>query len=450
MEGESVDFAKHKEGNDVQINDANTVQILAPPIFKLNLDCCDEMFALLSLADLHSISQTCKPLQQVAGAFFQQNYKSCQIWIVYSAFRLDRQLLDSFSSFIENICFDDPTENFRFASQICNSSIKKIYFDVVSITEAKIRLIKRILNNVEVVMLSECIIDEDIYEIFLKFCPNLKRLSVVFYEGFQNQWLFQKYSALEYLKLAGQVTFRFRDVETFFENNPNCTSFWIDARYLMEKRHSLLDSNLKWSDLTVSMATTYADNMRQFLVLFEELYSCGAYDRLHLFLNGKDWDRHFFKQLASLPALVNLCLEYFENFDVEHLHQLNKLEIYMPLNVSNEKIENIAKGLVKLERIVFRETSTNAILPFIRHSKWLKEIRICTLKNGKYFKDGRLNVAKLNQERQNLKGAKKVIIYVEENVFLTTRWATLKIDFNFIEMRRLSSYADSSFYATYI
>lgn len=421
-----------------------------PPIFKLNLDCCDEIFALLSLEDLHSISKTCKALQQVGGFYFQHNYETLKIWIIYGAFRLDRLRLDAFSPFIENICFDDAMENFQFAGTNCSSWIRKIFFDVVSITEAKIECIKHILGNVEVIMLSECVIEDDIYEILFKCCPNLKRLSVVFYEGFQDQWLSQKYSSLEYLKLAGQVTFRFSDVKGFFENNPNCRNFWIDGRYLMENRDSLMASRLKWCDLTVSMASIYAENMNRFLVLFEELHRQGTYQRLHLFLHGKEWNDAFFERLVSVPALVNLCLEYFENFDVENLHDLKKLEIYMPINVMADKMTNIAMSLVNLERIVFREASTNDILPFIRHSKKLMEIRVCLLKDGIHFNDNRLNLFQLNEERKSLRGARKVTIYVTENVFLTTNWTTAKAKFSLLEIRRLSAYQDPSCYATYI
>lgn len=427
-----------------------TIPYLFTPIFKLNLDCFENILALLSLSDLHAVSQTCKRLQQVTGTFFQQNYRTLDIWIEYNSFRYSYLQLDNFSSFIENICIDNSIENFQFAGNVRDSSMKKIYFSVVSINQSKIDCIKQILDNVEAIMLSECTIEDDLYEICLKFCPKLKRLSVVFYEGFQNQWLSQTYSSLEYLKLAGEVTFGFHDVKRFFENNPNCKSFWIDARYLMENRHSLSKSGLKWCDLTVSMATTYADNMNHYLVLFEELYACGIYQRLHLFLNGKEWNQQFFKQLASVPFLINLCLEYFEDFNIESLNKLIKLEIYMPLLIFSDKMENIAKNLVNLERIVFRDASINDILPFIRHSKRLKEIRVSVLKNGIYFNNGRLNLKKLNQERTSLNRARKVIMYVEENVFLSTRWSNVMIDFNLFEIRRLSAYKDFSFYPTYI
>ena len=37
-----------------------------PKIFKLNIDCFDEIFEYLSLKDLHSLGQTYRTMQQVA------------------------------------------------------------------------------------------------------------------------------------------------------------------------------------------------------------------------------------------------------------------------------------------------------------------------------------------------------------------------------------------------
>lgn len=421
-------------------------------ILNLNLDCLNEILALLSLEDLHSVCESCKVLQQIVGSYFQHNYKTLKIWINYNAFRLDQLqlVLNGFSEYIENICIDDSIENFRFAEANCSLNLKKIYFHVVHFTEAKIQCMKRILSNVEIIMLSECHIENDLYGNFLRFCVKLRRLSVVFYEDFPNQWLYEFYPQLEYLKLAGQITFSFIDVQWFFRNNPNCTSFWIDARYLLENQEALLDSNLQWIDLTSCITPNHADNVYDFIVLLKELHERGAYQRLHLFLNGKEWDELFFRALSSVPALVNLCLEYFDNYNLSELPNLEKLEVYMPLNVTVEKLESLAINLLNLERIAFGEASLAEILPFFSHAKKLREVRVHTLKDGGVVRGGPLNVHVLNAARESLNGARKVTMYVDETVFLKTRWANVQANFNYIEIRRMSAYQDNSFYASYL
>lgn len=419
------------------------------PIFKLNLDCCEEIFIFLSLNDLHSLSQTCNTMQRAVGSYFQSNYRALKIGIKCGAFCLDQLQLSGFSRFIENICIDDGMENFLFAGALCNTSIRRMYFDVACLTKAKIECIKGLLSKVEIITLSECIVVDDLYASFLKFCPNLKRLSIVSYDEFENRWLFHSYPQLEYLKLGGQVAFQFDDIQRFFENNPKCSSFWIDARFLLEHRHSFMEAELRWSDITTSMAPNDAEDMIQFLILLKEFHKLGVYQRLHLFLNGHGWNESFFKQLASVPALVNLCIEYFENFDVRGLNDLKKLEIYMPMNVPLIKMEMLAINLLNLERIIFREASTNDILPFICHARKLKEIRVCSLKKGIYFDNGYLNLHKLNEEREKLNGARTVMIYVDEKVFLATKWKSVKSETVLVEIRRISAYEDPSFYATY-
>lgn len=45
----------------------------------------------------------------------------------------------------------------------------------------------------------------------------------------------------------------------------------------------------------------------------------------------------------------------------------------------------------------------------------------------------------MNEKRKKLAGACKTMIYVHENDFLRTRWATTKISFNLIELKRIQA-----------
>lgn len=422
---------------------------LKPDIFRLHVDCFDEIFEFLTLPDLYSFGQTCKAMQQVAGVFFQRNFKSSKIAIKHDSLRLGRVKLDGFSEFVEKLWMDGGIEDFHFAGAHCNGAIKEIYFDLFSLNEAKIACIKPILAKVEIILLTDCIIQGDFHENFLKLCPNLKRLSVGCYEGFQNQWLFQKYPKLEYLKLSGDVSFQCNDLKMFFHNNPNVQSLAIDGSYLLKNRHLFLEAELKWYDLTCSLAFNYADNMNQYLIVFKELHERGVYQRLQLFLNGREWDETFLQQLAVAPRLVNLCLDYLKDSNIKCAIDLRKLEVFIPLNVRIDALEILAKNLVNLERIVFRAASFSQILPFIHQSRKLKEVRVCLLTEGMCF-NRVLNLLELNNQREKLNGAQKVTIYVEEKVFLATKWAAVKINFHLIEMKRLSSYQDNSSYATFI
>lgn len=429
---------------------AITIEEPQTSIFKLNLDCCDEIFALLPLEDLHSLGQTCKTLQHVTGSYFQNNYKSSKIWVKHDGFRLGSVNLNGFSEFAEKIWMDGGVDDFQFAGAQCTDSVKEIFFDLFSLNETKIACIKGILNQVETVLLTDCIIPGDFFDTFLKFCPNIKRLAVLCFEGFQQQWLLRNYPKLEYLKLAGEITFQFDDLKRFFENNPSVDSFAVDGFYILMNHRLFTETTLKFRDLTVSLEPNYADNSNQFLTIFKDFHKRGIYQRLHLFLNGKQWDERFFDELSSVPALINLCLDYLSSdMNMKVSNDLRKLEVFRPLNLSLSELETIAKGCLNLERIVFREASSSEILPFILYTRKLKVIRVCLLKNGPFF-DGVLNLPKLNAERKKLDSACKIAIYVDENVYLATKWAIVESEFERIEMRRNSSYSDSDAYASFI
>lgn len=49
-------------------------QEAVPDMFTLDIDCCDEMFEYLSLAELYSLGETCTTMQKVTGEFLKRNY----------------------------------------------------------------------------------------------------------------------------------------------------------------------------------------------------------------------------------------------------------------------------------------------------------------------------------------------------------------------------------------
>ena len=55
-------------------------------IFRLNMDCFEAIFDYLSLKDLHSFGQTCRAMQQMAGDYFQRNFKSAEKFSAKMAF----------------------------------------------------------------------------------------------------------------------------------------------------------------------------------------------------------------------------------------------------------------------------------------------------------------------------------------------------------------------------
>lgn len=88
------------------------------------------------------------------------------------------------------------------------------------------------------------------------------------------------------------------------------------------------------------------------------------------------------------------------------------------------------------------------ILPFIFHAVKLRSIKVqhFIIEHGDNFGPERrqsrfcdgsvLHLAALNRERKRLNGAKKVIIYIDKNLYLKTKWAIGQTDFDLVEIKR--------------
>lgn len=62
----------------------------SPKIFKLDVDCFDEIFEYFSLEDLDSFGQTCKAMHKLTGEYFKRNYPHGKIQLKNYKPELDR------------------------------------------------------------------------------------------------------------------------------------------------------------------------------------------------------------------------------------------------------------------------------------------------------------------------------------------------------------------------
>lgn len=151
--------------------------------------------------------------------------------------------------------------------------------------------------------------------------------------------------------------------------------------------------------------------------------------RLHLYV--------YFVDQQNLDKMLSLSSIETLNGDVVRidglLADLKTLAICYGDEILN--MQNVPKKLLKLERIYFSEITSDRIVPFICYSPKLRQIRIRVLKDEVNFR--RLNFFALNKEREKLYGAKKIIIYVNENVYLSTKWTKTTITFSLIEIKRI-------------
>lgn len=75
-------------------------------------------------------------------------------------------------------------------------------------------------------------------------------------------------------------------------------------------------------------------------------------------------------------------------------------------------------------------TEKKCILPDDHSINYLKEYKV-------------INLPLMNAERATLKNGKKVTLYVNEEVYLATKWTMKEINFEFIQLKRFTSFIES-------
>lgn len=134
--------------------------------------------------------------------------------------------------------------------------------------------------------------------------------------------------------------------------------------------------------------------------------------------------------LQSLEHLIIISIN--ENYSVPQLTR-HSVPVYSQL----DEVEILTNELAKPFQIHVVVWKFEDILPFFRRSTKLNKIKIQYQGEQKV-----LNLSMLNKERAKLVGARKMTIYVEDDVYLATKWATKNgdIHLSLVEMRRSSSY----------
>lgn len=431
------------------------VKIWPSPVMKMDIDCFYELFEYLALDELISIGNTCKRLQLIAGSFIQQNYaakrKTCgkeEIFISWIPRRIG-----AFSRFIEKLSvFGNYNKSFLIDGSNKFKCLKELRLAQVELNPQEIQCIKEILVNVEILELEQCQLNEEFYDNFLQYCSKVKRLSVsrstfdrdrATIIGSGNDWLFRKYPTIEHLELTDLYEFQNKELKTIFAQNPNIRSFSTDAKSLFNNRDSFLICGAKLEKFTVefqdpkniSLELEPVVTVNLIFNLLRDLHEQGFYNRMHLYINFVDYYDCAQKIFSLKP------IEMLSGFIVRIDNPLMKLK-ELDINKGSDVIDldQFPNIFPDLERIHFSQATADHILPFICSLKKLNIMKIDCLLDGNHLKGGALNLIALNKERKKLFKPRKVVIYVDERVFLATKWATMELNLDSIELRKGESF----------
>ncbi|XP_031637986.1 uncharacterized protein LOC116350356 [Contarinia nasturtii] len=398
------------------------------PIFKLNIDCLEELFEWLSIADLCALRQTCKRLKRVVDYFIKSNYPSVQ-------FGFGRVVLRKHKS-----------DKFR---QLDATSLKLIKQITLWTGEShEIGSIRDILPQLERFKIGTGEFDGDFYKSVLRWCTNLKDLSICHIMedkviGNENEWLHREYPLIEHILLDDSDiggpgnAWEIPELKIFFEKNPKIQSFSTTFHFLWENRQCWLDSNIKLDQLNIQGDCFLENGMDRICGLLNTLYEQGFYRRVHMratFIYEQDE----LDQILSVRGMQKLYLACVEiKTTLPPMTDLQELGINYDGDFDD--FETIAKNLVNVERIYFNHIQSDTLIPFIRHAQRVREIKIDHLNEGICFENGVINLKALNKERMALNCARKITIYVKENIFLATKWATNCTELGLVTLKRIEA-----------
>lgn len=456
-----------------------------PAIFNLTIDCFDEIFDYLSLQDLSSFGQTCKSMQKVSGEYFKRNYfanEYChrrvdgiygnEICMIVRSKGYQNKMIrvpvNIFTPYISQLT-QMPGDIGRLLIFIVKnidqfSSLIQFNFWCCDLNNRNFEYIKSMLCQVEIINLRRCEpFEGDFYDMFLKYCKNLKRFNVMKcdlactqnFDGNsvqQNPWLKQHYPKLEHLKLIPEKELQINELNEFFTINPKVKSFSTSAHCLWMNRDQLLNSTIKLNTLEIWMNNIFnppaykfkggvdihlwelRTRMQAICQIINQLHRQGFYKELKLYLH--DDTQQVIDEVASLLGLEMLSIAHFKK-EFNHLPLTLVKELSILKGVENMNLEDLARKCIRLKYLNIDAKIVNQILPFIRYSPNLKKIKTFADVTNSFS----IDMISLNRERKKLFGARKLIVYVPDNIFLATKWTTNNGDINLslVELRRIDS-----------
>lgn len=402
-----------------------------PDIFKLHAIACDDLFDFLSLSDLSSMGLTCERMNRLIGLYFQQNFHKTFIRSTKNGVSANGINVNHISRFIERIKFSSYTsEEFQFIEKNCRS-VKYISFvgQIDLLTKSKISCLKNTLDKVENIELVLSSTDGEIYDCLLKYCTNLKSLRIHSKSG-DNNWFLQSYPKLNSILINNCD--EIPEFSTFLEKNSGILNMGFYSSFIFNNAEALLTSNIMIDKLTLHFCNT--DGFDSFCFLLNKLYQRGFYKNLKLdFDYICDFNKEIAELLAKLPSVSKIDISFMKgNVELPIMKKLRKIKFKREID-SCGFFKSITVNACNIECATFLIPTFDKILYLMSNLKKLKEIR-----THRPF-TGILNIEVLNNAREKLKGAHKVIIYLFEMDYLTTKWSFGNKDFNMVEIRRNGS-----------
>lgn len=430
------------DGIDVSAEAENSQ--LTSAIFKLDVDCFEKIFDYLSIVELFNVAKTCKLMHKVAGYVFQLHYPFA-VGIVDDGHLFLKNhdevqtYVNIFSEYIHSVIFANKSNDISSTQWHQFKSIKIAHFHYARLKVPKIEIINEMLRNVELVHLTACQFDDGVFERLLDQCDKLKYLAITLAYKCGVNWLHQKYPSLDQVAIL-PILNGCREIEeltVFFEQNPNVRKFFTSSKFLLDNKTYIADA--KFDDVKILADDDV--NFDALCQLLNELYAKGVYKRLCIgFFEYFDMKQRFVDQLSTINGLIGVRVP-FNVVDIDLNSLVNLRYLRFDCNINQiVNMQQLAQNLTNLRLVSFYKAGIDDILPFVCQ---LPKLKMIAVEKTDDFRDG-INLLVLNKNRQKLQKiaayVSKVIIYIPEAAYLTTRFKSITMCQQFIEVQRYDLY----------
>lgn len=397
---------------------------------KLNDDCWERVFDLLSLRDILAMSQTCRRMCESGAKYFHAHFRGISCELIGEKYTIDSFEFErnAFLQSIDKLVISGQLNDLdHFANTESYRSLSTLLLHGTDLIEDQVDAFKNILNRIECIELYECTMHEDFFERFLESCPKLRCLRI--YGGSfkpasaANGLFLQNHPTLQYLHYSlGYNPPGIMPLNRFLELNRNVKCLEIDDDQLWANRNTCNRSNIQLESLVVRINSAKM-TATDFAHLLKTLNERGFYRAVHLSIEWipESFDcQEFIDEMIAVRSFETLYSQFYVS--LARLTQLKELRVLG--REFHEDFQTLAANLTQLERIELSATSTDHFLPFIRCSKTLQKIHVNKLMGGSHFNGTSVNVFALDCERRKLENAHQISIGLfEEQIYLDTKWA---------------------------
>lgn len=427
------------QDNAITADSNNEPQENSPPCLKLIADCWNHIFDFLSVRDVERMGKTCKQMYQIAGQYVLENSKECY----FHFYKMD------FCEYISNMVISQGCRLNNFIGIDTYPFLKTIIINGMTLRNTEIQYMRNVLKNIENMHLNSCDIGYRALKQLIPYCPKLKYLKVESHyktETTTKAMFLQLCPALENLQYQASPPFDYTqnvNLKPFLEKNTTLKHFGCLDTFLWANRDLLIKTNVQLDSLTIyfenlfqsTWGFTLCDQFKDFL---QVLHERGFYKALHISRKTCIKDTTFenvSRLIDTVPALEMLNISRSSVY--KNSSRLISLKELCLENCGLDD-ELIAKNLISLERLTLKDDEEiDCIVPFIRHSKKLKIIKadfIC------YYISDSIDIFTLNEERKMLSNACRVVIYVNEEVYLDLKWKFNNLSLSHIKFTRSGQY----------